>query len=85
VHHKWDKSLAPAIEIESGDTVHFETVEVTNNQVTPECDVKGALFSAGDCHARKATVRLRHRHRVSDAVQPPLQRARRPHTATVAL
>ncbi len=37
VHYKWDKRNPPAIEIESGDTVHCETVEVTNNQVTPGC------------------------------------------------
>src|SRR5215470_3558430 len=37
VHHKWDKRIAPAIEIKSGDTVHCETAEVTNNQITPGC------------------------------------------------
>src|SRR5947199_7087643 len=37
VHHKWDKRNAPAIEIASGDTVHCETAEVTNNQITPGC------------------------------------------------
>ncbi len=37
VHHKWDKRNPPAIEIEPGDTVHCETAEVTNNQVTPGC------------------------------------------------
>src|SRR4029077_6856428 len=37
VHHKWDKRIPPAIEIESGDTVHCETAEVTNNQITPGC------------------------------------------------
>jgi acetamidase/formamidase len=37
VHHKWDKRNPPAIEIESGDTVHCETVEVTNDQITPGC------------------------------------------------
>ena len=37
VHHKWDKRNPPALEIESGDTVHCETAEVTNNQVTPGC------------------------------------------------
>ena len=37
VHHKWDKRNPPAIEIESGDTVHCETAEVTNDQVTPGC------------------------------------------------
>ena len=37
VHHKWDKRNPPAIEIEPGDTVHCQTAEVTNNQVTPGC------------------------------------------------
>ncbi len=37
VHHKWNNSLRPAIEIEPGDTVHFETNEVTSGQVTPGC------------------------------------------------
>jgi acetamidase/formamidase len=34
VHYKWDNSLPPAIEIEAGDVVHFETEEVTDGQVT---------------------------------------------------
>jgi acetamidase/formamidase len=38
VHYKWDNSLAPHIEIESGDVVHCQTREVTNDQVTPGCD-----------------------------------------------
>ena len=37
VHHKWDKRLPPAIRIHAGDTVHCETSEVTNNQITPGC------------------------------------------------
>ena len=37
VHYKWDRRNPPAIEIESGDTVHCETAEVTNNQITPGC------------------------------------------------
>jgi acetamidase/formamidase len=37
VHYKWDSSLPPAIEIEPGDVVHFETEEVTDGQVTPGC------------------------------------------------
>src|SRR6185503_17939605 len=37
VHHKWDKRNPPAIEIDPGDTVHCETAEVTNDQVTPGC------------------------------------------------
>ncbi|GAC1556993.1 MAG: acetamidase/formamidase family protein [Herpetosiphon sp.] len=35
IHFKWDNSLPPAIEIESGDVVHCETEEVTNGQVQP--------------------------------------------------
>jgi acetamidase/formamidase len=34
VHYKWDNSLAPAVEIEPGDTVHCETEEVSDGQVT---------------------------------------------------
>ncbi len=38
VHYAWDKSLPPAIEIESGDIVHCETDEVSDGQVTPGCN-----------------------------------------------
>jgi acetamidase/formamidase len=38
IHHKWDNSLAPAVEVDPGDVVHCETAEVTNNQVTPGCE-----------------------------------------------
>ena len=41
VHYKWDRSLPPAVEIEPGDIVHFETEEVTDGQVT-----QGASASA---------------------------------------
>jgi acetamidase/formamidase len=37
VHHQWDRSLAPAIEINPGDVVHFEAEEVSGGQVTPGC------------------------------------------------
>jgi acetamidase/formamidase len=37
VHFKWDRRNPPAIEIASGDIVHCETAEVTNNQITPGC------------------------------------------------
>ncbi len=37
VHYKWDNSLPPAIEVEPGDVVHFETDEVTDGQITPGC------------------------------------------------
>ncbi|HYR50178.1 MAG TPA: acetamidase/formamidase family protein, partial [Candidatus Eisenbacteria bacterium] len=32
-HFKWDNSLAPAVEIEAGDVVHFDTEEVTAGQL----------------------------------------------------
>ena len=32
-HYKWDNSLRPAVEIEAGDTVHFDTEEVTSGQL----------------------------------------------------
>ena len=32
-HHKWDNSLAPAVEIAPGDVVHFDTEEVTAGQI----------------------------------------------------
>jgi len=35
VHYKWDQSLPPAIEVDPGDVVHFETEEVTDGQVKP--------------------------------------------------
>lgn len=35
IHYKWDNSLPPAIEIESGDVVECETEEVTAGQIKP--------------------------------------------------
>lgn len=35
IHHKWDNSLPPALEVEPGDVVHFETDEVSGGQVRP--------------------------------------------------
>ncbi|HZU16080.1 MAG TPA: acetamidase/formamidase family protein [Candidatus Dormibacteraeota bacterium] len=37
VHHRWDNSLPPVVEIEPGDVVHFETDEVSDGQITPGC------------------------------------------------
>ncbi len=31
-HFKWDNSLAPAVEIEPGDIVRFDTEEVTSSR-----------------------------------------------------
>src|SRR6266571_3661313 len=32
-HYKWDNSLPPAVEISTGDVVHFDTEEVTSGQL----------------------------------------------------
>jgi acetamidase/formamidase len=39
IHHKWDNSLPPAIEIEPGDIVHCETAEVIAHKLrySPLC------------------------------------------------
>jgi acetamidase/formamidase len=44
-HTQWDNSLSPALEIDPGDVVHFETEEVSNGQVTQgaAADVLGKL------------------------------------------
>ena len=54
VHHKWDKRNAPAIEIESGDTVHCETAEVTNNQGWSEL-LRGDWTKAAERFEKAAT------------------------------
>ncbi len=48
VHYKWDRDQEPAIEIEPGDVVHFETQEVSDGQITPGCpasDLTGIDFN----------------------------------------
>jgi acetamidase/formamidase len=62
VHYKWDNSLPPAIEIDAGDVVHFETDEVTDGQITPGCaasaltelDFNRLYPLAGPVHVRGA-------------------------------
>jgi len=34
VHHRWDKTLKPAVAIRSGDVVHLQTREVSGGQIT---------------------------------------------------
>jgi len=36
VHFKWDNALQPAVEVDPGDVVHFETEEVTDGQIQPD-------------------------------------------------
>jgi acetamidase/formamidase len=62
VHYKWDNSLPPAVEIDAGDVVHFETDEVTDGQITPgsahsaltELDFNRLYPLAGPVHVRGA-------------------------------
>jgi acetamidase/formamidase len=35
IHHDWDEALAPILEVESGDVVHFDLLEAGNRQVKP--------------------------------------------------
>ena len=42
VHYTWDAGNAPALTVESGDTVHMLTREVSDNQVSPSSDA-GAI------------------------------------------
>jgi acetamidase/formamidase len=37
VHHVWDNSLPPALQIRSGDVVHFQTKDGSDGQVRPGC------------------------------------------------
>ena len=36
VHHKWDKRNPLVIEIDPGDLVHCETIDVTTNRIQPD-------------------------------------------------
>jgi acetamidase/formamidase len=40
VHYKWNRDLPPAIEIDPGDTVIFDTPEITRNQITKDSTVE---------------------------------------------
>lgn len=35
IHHDWDETLPPILEVESGDVVHFDLLEAGNRQVKP--------------------------------------------------
>ncbi|HEY5194703.1 MAG TPA: acetamidase/formamidase family protein [Solirubrobacteraceae bacterium] len=37
-HHKWDTRTAPALVVDSGDTVVIWTRDISDNQVTPDAD-----------------------------------------------
>lgn len=39
VHYRWDNALPPALEVEPGDTVHYDLQEVSGGQITPTSTV----------------------------------------------
>src|SRR5215216_1448584 len=45
-HYRWNRDLPPAVEIDPGDTVVFDTPEITRNQITKESTV--AVFDSFD-------------------------------------
>lgn len=59
-HDKWDNSLKPALTIDSGDTVVFECVEASGNQVTRKStveDLKALDWSKFHCLTGPVAVR----------------------------
>lgn len=38
-HNRWDHSIAPVLEVESGATVEFETLDASGGQVDPHSTV----------------------------------------------
>ncbi len=49
-HAFWDNTLAPRIHIQPGDTVVFETLEASANQVTPDSHDAVANLDFGLIH-----------------------------------
>lgn len=43
VHRRWDNSLKPALEIQSGDSVVFDLQGVSNGQIEPSSKVENLL------------------------------------------
>jgi acetamidase/formamidase len=43
VHHRWNRDQPPAIEIQSGDSVVFNTAEVSGGQIRPGVDLAAIL------------------------------------------
>jgi acetamidase/formamidase len=44
IHHDWDETLPPILEVESGDVVHFDLLEAGNRQVTPGARFEDVTF-----------------------------------------
>jgi acetamidase/formamidase len=35
IHHDWDETVAPILEVESGDVIHYDLLEAGNRQIKP--------------------------------------------------
>src|SRR5437660_1193707 len=62
VHYKCDNSIEPAIEVDRGDVVHFETEEVTDGPATPgspsfPASAPGGRSRAGDGTGARAAAK----------------------------
>jgi acetamidase/formamidase len=52
IHSRWNRDLAPRIEIASGDTVHIECLDSSGSQVHPGMTVEDFLaIDRGRIHA----------------------------------
>src|SRR4051794_13837530 len=60
VHHKWNRDLPPVVEIDPGDTVIFDTPEITRNQITKHSTVEAIeMLDFGLIHQISGPVAIR--------------------------
>jgi acetamidase/formamidase len=60
IHHDWDETLAPALEIESGDVVHFDLLEAGNRQVKPGDRFEDVTFDFDTMYNLSGPVAVAH-------------------------
>jgi acetamidase/formamidase len=59
-HSRWNRALPPRLEIDPGDTVHFQCVEAAGNQVRPGMSLEDlATIDRGRIHALTGPVFIR--------------------------
>ena len=49
IHHGWNNAFPPILKIAPGETVHFETVDASSGQITPQA-LEWNLRSTLRCH-----------------------------------
>lgn len=60
IHHDWDETLAPILEIESGDVVHFDLLEAGNRQVKPGDRFEDVTFDFDTMYNLSGPVAIAH-------------------------